>query len=142
MVYPGILFKNNHIIDASILDNNEQIVNIYVKEIYIFKYNDVSTYNRPYDINIRAIYYILQNQTVNDNSITNLIQSGIRDTFIMDYKLHNEVLIDNNKIKFSVNNPPLYHSVLNKIPNITGTFTVRFTNDAMNRFSKWLNKHF
>ncbi len=130
MVYPGILFKNNHIIESNILDDNNQLINIYVKEIYIFKYNDVSVYNRQYDINIRAIYYI------------NNLDSGIRDTFIMDYKLHNEVLIDNNKIMFSVNNPPLYHSVLNKIPNITGSFTFKLTNDAMNRFAKWLNKHF
>ncbi len=129
MVYPGILFKNNHIIESNIVDNN-QLINIHVKEIYIFKYNDVSVYNRPYDINIRAIYYI------------NNLDSGIRDTFIMDYKLHIDVLIDNNTIKFSVNNPPLYHSVLNKIPNITGSFTFKLTNDAMNRFAKWLNKHF
>ncbi len=129
MVYPGILFKNNHIIESNLIDNN-QLINIYVKEIYIFKYNDVSTYNRPYDINIRAIYYI------------NNLESGIRDTFIMDYKLHNDVIIDNNIIKISVNNPVLYPSILNKIPNITGTFTVRFTNEAMNRFAKWLNKHF
>ncbi len=134
MVYPGISFKNQHIIESNIIDNNNQLINIFIKDIYIYKFNDVAIYNRPYDINIRAIYYILQNQSVNDN--------GIRDSFIMDYKLHNDVIIDNNIIKISVCNPALYPSILTKIPNITGTFTVRFTNDAMSRFSNWLNKHF
>ena len=136
MVFPGITFKNNDIDYGHLVTEDNITYSLYIKEIYIFKYSDSENYthNTYYNTNIRATYHV--------KPINNPDELSDKDIFVMVYSLHNDIKFNNNTIEIKVSNPAIHEAYTTKYPNNTGVFSFKLNHNAMNRFAKWLNKHY